>query len=180
MLSIKEQIQQLSESKNNFILNEVHVIFKVNSNGNNNSFHIVNAIDGTLFRTINYLDVEKVTADSVIVELFLKDGTIYCLHEVREDILEILQDFNGNCMITKYKVVIEDGQAKYLTKYYTYIEDFDFYNNKRNNIVEISNEITTFVFDYDDIFSVEEQYDREHRLIQLVMMNDKIITIEEV
>lgn len=184
--TIKEQIKSLSEKENYFNIGEAEpnfepfltqVSFAIDKN--ENSFDILDTVEmGKLFKTINYSDVEKIEIDSILVSIILKDGCIYCLHEVREDIADILKDFDDTCMITKYKTTLEDGKLKYHTKYYTYIEEFEVYDDEEDNTVKISNDVSTYIFDYSEIFSVEEQYDGDHRLIQLVMMNEELITLE--
>ena len=183
--TIEEKIKTLAQSENYYNLGQAEPIFKsyykeVSFEANETNFNILDLVEmGKVYKTIEYSNVESIEIDSILVTLHLKNGEIYCLQEIRDDIAEILSDFEDNCMITKYKKCIIDGELKHKTKYYIYIEDFEVFNDEEENTITVKGEDSTYVLDYSDILSVEEQYDGMHRIVRLNMVNyNELITIE--
>lgn len=190
MLSIKnlkEQFKSLSEKENYFLLSEVeptcnHNFIEVSFKANKDSFEIIDLIQfGQSYKTINYQDVKELEIDSILVSIELKDGTVYLLHEVRTDIVEILKDFDKDCCITRYKIAEEDGETKYKTEHYFILEDFEVSDDEENNTVEIESEYSKYVIDYDDVLNIEEDYyggQGSDRSVRIYLNDNSYITIE--
>jgi outer membrane lipoprotein-sorting protein len=188
---VKEHIQKLSESENYFSITEIEpnynhdfteVVFKVNKDKNKDTFQIKDIVQGgQVYKTINYSDVEKVEIDDIIVDIFLNNGTIYHLHEIRQDLEEILNSFEDKaCYITKYVIVEEDDETKYKMVFYNTFEDFEVYTDTENNTVKVSNENGLFVFDYDKIQNVEEDYlgGNSEKIVRIYLDDNEYITVE--
>lgn len=180
-INVKEQIKSLEEKENNFLLDDLEVSIKAGED----SFAILDLDSfGQTYQTINYTDVKRIEIDSILVGIELNDGTTYLLKEIRNDLVEILADFNEDCCITKYKVIEEDGEIKYKTEHYFIIEDFEVINNEENNTVKISNEFSSYNIDYDDIISIEEDYYGEgmanNRSVRIELTDNEYISIESV
>lgn len=184
ILSIKKQFKSLVGKK--FLLTEVEpnykhnfteVIFKADVD----DFKIKDLINfGKTYKTIAYAEIKNVEIDNIIVCIILKDGTTYLLHEIRTDLAEILNDFNNDCCITKIKPIEEDGETKYKTQFYSILEDFNFREDSKNNALEIFNELSNYIFDYDRILNIEEDYfcDGSDRDVRIYLNDDTYIMLE--
>ena len=186
ILSIKEQIKILEGKENNFLLTEVepnyqHNFMEVTFEAADDNFKILDLINfGETYRTFLYEEIKNIEIDNIIVCIKLKDGTTYLLNEIRTDLAEILNDFNNDCCITKIKAIKEDGQTKYKTQFYSILEDFNFSEDDKNNTIEISNELSSYVFDYERILNIEEDYfgGNSDRDVRIYLNDDTYIKLE--
>jgi hypothetical protein len=73
---------------------------------------------------LNYADIANVHIDNILVDIKMKNGIVYHLHQLRQDLFEILKDFKGQYLS------IENKQAIHVLQCYEVV--------KKNNILNIT------------------------------------------
>lgn len=154
MLNIKEQLKGVN-FRNYFIyqiepkFKELHYGFSVIRN---NYIEFINTTEENypVILKLNYNDISKIYIEDILIDIYMKNGVVYHLKQLRLDLLEILNSFNG-----KELTICSNREINILQNHEIILEN-DILSIIGNETDE--NNPFRFNIDYNNLTGINEEY----------------------
>lgn len=160
ILNIKKELEKM---KNNlYLVTRLEPDFRdrytiISLKPQDNYFDALDVIKNEqLLRRVNYGDIRYFDIDDIITNMKFSDGTVCLLEKRRNDLEEILKDFNKDniCISYKNEIIFINNYKIIRNNNKLIIEGYKF--DKINEV--ISNELVKFPIDLNNIIDIEEEY----------------------